>query len=1184
MSESDSPVSSTPRNWRRVLGLVLGLVAVVVVIGYFTVSSQAFFKAVVLPRIGAALHGEVTVDRASIKPFSGVVLRQLRVRTSGAEPLLQAEEVRVRYRLFDLLAGKVKLAEVTVVSPTLVVTAEADGTSNLDPLLQLGGGEATTPADAAEPLVLDLKKVTLQNGTLRYVSRAADGTASTTELRNLNVTLDELANGKAGKLALSADARMEFTPAAAPAAVGDAAVPAPAAAGEDSSRNEVQAKLAGALDFSLDPTLLPVTLGGTTTLEITRAEGLFSQMASLRAALECDLTPTEVRQLAVRFERGATPLGQLRLVGPFEMAKREGRLNLDVLGVDRQVLNLLGVTRGWDFANTLVNASNVVDVSRGGKVVAARGRVAVDQFAIRQPTGATPEVNLGLEYQVSVNLAEEFALLQRLSLRAARASRPLLEGSLDRPMNLAWGKPTQALTQSSFHLVLQELNLADWRVLLPTNAPTGKLSADLKLAAQRDGQVLQAELQAQATELAADFGTNRLADVRAEFSASGQLENFRRANLERCRFQLAQGADELVSGSGTANYDLNTGTMGAQATLEAALAELTRRYPLPDLHATAGRIKFSGLLDQKEQRRTLTGSVVLSDFTGTYGDYQFQDYQTTLEYDVEMRGGDVTLRRLSVSPRQGFASGGSLDLTGRYDLDRQAGQFSFKTVALNEHALRPFFAPFLAPRTLTSVSLNVTGKAASEGPGRFSTQMDLDLANLRVNDPEHRLPDAPWSAKAQLDAVQEPEKFDLRRLRLELAPTARAQNILEAAGRFDLAATNPAPSELTVRSDAFDLTGYYDLFVDRAPATTPPPPAVPSPAPPANGPEQEPEPLALPLSQLTCDVNIARLFLRELACSNVVARARLDGGKLTLDPCKLSLNGGTIESALRFDLSVPGYTYDLGLRAERVPLAALVDSFSPENRGRMSGDLLADAAIRGAGVTGSSLQRHLQGQLSFSLTNANIRVIEERATLWFIPINLRLIATVLGVHEILDSPVTGMNARAQIGGGRVDLTRCQVLSDAFVASATGVVQLATVLTNSPLDVPLDLALSRSLAEKANLVPANTPPDAPYVTLPRFVKLTGTLGNPQTHVDKIPLLALTARGVGGLVGGQAEKVLGTASGLVEGISGLLTGRPAATNAPAGTAPRAPEGTQTNAPVAPTNPLDAIRNLFQKPQRP
>jgi hypothetical protein len=67
----------------------------------------------------------------------------------------------------------------------------------------------------------------------------------------------------------------------------------------------------------------------------------------------------------------------------------------------------------------------------------------------------------------------------------------------------------------------------------------------------------------------------------------------------------------------------------------------------------------------------------------------------------------------------------------------------------------------------------------------------------------------------------------------------------------------------------------------------------------------------------------------------------------------------------------------------------------------------------------------------------------------------------------------------------------------------------------------------------------------------------------------------------LVGGQAEKVLGTATGLVEGIGGLLTGRPATTNAPVDATAPASGAKPTNAPPRP-NPLDALRNLFQKPE--
>jgi hypothetical protein len=43
------------------------------------------------------MNAEVTVDDASISPFSAVTLRNLKVRTTGDQPLISAAEVRLRY-------------------------------------------------------------------------------------------------------------------------------------------------------------------------------------------------------------------------------------------------------------------------------------------------------------------------------------------------------------------------------------------------------------------------------------------------------------------------------------------------------------------------------------------------------------------------------------------------------------------------------------------------------------------------------------------------------------------------------------------------------------------------------------------------------------------------------------------------------------------------------------------------------------------------------------------------------------------------------------------------------------------------------------------------------------------------------------------------------------------------------
>src|SRR5262245_58445381 len=114
------------RNWRRKLLTAFGGLLVLLVVLYFVATSAAFLKSVVLPRASKTLNAEITLGDASLSPFSQVVLRQLTVKTTGPEPLLQANEVRLRYSLWSILGGSIKVDEVTLDSPAIQIVQNAD--------------------------------------------------------------------------------------------------------------------------------------------------------------------------------------------------------------------------------------------------------------------------------------------------------------------------------------------------------------------------------------------------------------------------------------------------------------------------------------------------------------------------------------------------------------------------------------------------------------------------------------------------------------------------------------------------------------------------------------------------------------------------------------------------------------------------------------------------------------------------------------------------------------------------------------------------------------------------------------------------------------------------------------------------------------------------------------------------
>ena len=124
-----------PRRWLRwLLGVVAGL-TLLLLAAYFVVTSGAFFKGFLLPRVGKSINADVTVADASISPFSHVVLRGLEVKPKGAGTLFTAAEVRAFYSLRAILGGTIAVDEVAVVSPAVNLVQNPDGTSNLDPIL-----------------------------------------------------------------------------------------------------------------------------------------------------------------------------------------------------------------------------------------------------------------------------------------------------------------------------------------------------------------------------------------------------------------------------------------------------------------------------------------------------------------------------------------------------------------------------------------------------------------------------------------------------------------------------------------------------------------------------------------------------------------------------------------------------------------------------------------------------------------------------------------------------------------------------------------------------------------------------------------------------------------------------------------------------------------------------------------
>jgi hypothetical protein len=1121
------------RGWLRKLAWAILILLVLLVVLFFIVTSSAFFKGVILPKVGKSINARISVADASISPFSKVILKGVKVETAGTEPLFTAREVRLVYHLWDIVGGNYNVDEAVVDSPNIVIITNPNGTSNLDPITKNKKEEAKAPSKAAKPSKapqVDVKKVALNNANIRMVKNYNGGARDITELTRVNLTLDNLKNGQTGKMTLAASINLDNRP------------PAP------ETNALMQASLVGA--FSITPTadFGGATISGNTHMDVQKTAGSFSEFNALAAIIECDISPTDIKQFALRFQKAGANLGELRVSGPFDMAKSEGHLTVQLLSLDRNVLNLVGARSGIDFGSTVINSTNQVDLAKAGSQIALRGGANLAKVQITRTAQTTPSMDIASDYDLTVDTGTKVALIKAMNINGTENQRPFLHGELTAPMNVAWGNVTNAIGDSAFKLGINNLNLADWRPFLGDKLVNGNFTMAANLVSQQAGKQLTFDVNSDITGIEARVGSNNVTKTDVHWQTKGQALDLKQFNLQELELKINHAGQTALSITGAGKFDSGNNVADMQITLNASLPRLLDELSAADRTATSGSLELKGHLLQNNTNITTTGTLTLADFTGRIGSNQFNNFGSVVDLDVGITNNTLNIRKAAGTVTQGQAPGGRFDVSGNYDLGKQAGQFALKLIDFNENALRPFLGSALGEKHLESISVNATSSARYDAQGESSVKGDFQLANLIVTDPKQpATKPSPLEAKFQIDAGLKNKVADVRQFQLNLTPTERAKNELTLSGQVDMSQTNATQGNFKLTSQSLDITHYYDLFTAdkekaKAAKTSNTPAGTVSATPPdAN---KEPDPINLPLRNSSMEVNIARFYLREVEITNLLTTAKIDGGHVLLKPFQLVLNGAPVNATADLNLGVPGFQYDVNFSADRIPVAPLANSFSPEYKGRAQGELIATGQIKGAGVTGVSLQKNLTGQVNLSFTNANIQIVGTRAKKLINPI-----AVVLRLDDLTKSPINYLLANAKMGEGNINITQFRVVSSAFTASSQGVIPIANVLTNSPINNwPVELSLKRSLAQKSNLLPANSPTNADYVALPTFVTVAGTIGDPNPRINKLVITGILAQSAAGLPGGvgkEAGKVLkgiGGLNGILGGSAGSNTNQP------------------------------------------
>ena len=306
--------------------------------------------------------------------------------------------------------GNLNVQELTLTAPKLQIVRNADGSRTLIPFRRVHTNKPPRARVEKSPAI-ELRNVSIRQGSVQLTVHRKDGSRELTAVNDINVTLDRLQNAGSGTLNLAAALTTEQIPPGAQTTA---------------TNNLLQAKLSGAYEFALDPKLLPRTVKGSARFNLSRAQGDFIELAGLDATLECELTPKELRQLTLRFERGGKNLGRLQVRGPLDLAQSEGRLGVEVSSIDRQVLNLFGAKHNLEFGESVLNSKSTVEIAQKGTLFTVDGKLTAERFVLKQHNLSTPPLDLELTYQVNLNLSEKSALIRALRIQARQESKDLI--------------------------------------------------------------------------------------------------------------------------------------------------------------------------------------------------------------------------------------------------------------------------------------------------------------------------------------------------------------------------------------------------------------------------------------------------------------------------------------------------------------------------------------------------------------------------------------------------------------------------------------------------------------------------------------------------------------------------------------------------------------------------------------
>jgi uncharacterized protein involved in outer membrane biogenesis len=273
---------------------------------------------------------------------------------------------------------------------------------------------------------------------------------------------------------------------------------------------------------------------------------------------------------------------------------------------------------------------------------------------------------------------------------------------------------------------------------------------------------------------------------------------------------------------------------------------------------------------------------------------------------------------------------------------------------------------------------------------------------------------------------------------------------------------------------------------------------------------------------LTVSLTADRATMAGISIDAVSGRARLQGETLQVAPLQFGLFGGAYDGTLTATLGAePTFSWKAALK--NVDVAA-VTAFAG-SPGALTGRLLADVDLTGAGLTAAAAMKTARGTAHVIVSNGTVKNLAlVKAAVAATSLDPQ--AVIASSQEPHDEPFSELGATLAVASGTASTQDLHFVSDDIQLDAAG----ALKLDGSAVNLNGQVQLSEALSKQAGGTLRRVAEQEGRITLP--ITITGGAGKYSIRIDAASVARRAAES-------EAKKAAGDA--IRRGLGGLLGGR-------------------------------------------